>query len=75
MTPPNPFTATRYGDKQFYYVTATDRIQAVSGFNRDQCTAALAMPELQKTVERALHRRLKLLDAKLQAAVAKYDPF
>ncbi len=63
MTIPALFTATRYGGRQTYYVSAADRLRAVA-----ECTDAamlrdtLAYPELQATVRAAVERRLRRLD-------------
>jgi hypothetical protein len=59
---PNPFetgdTITVGGRPiRAQIVSADDRIRAVAGFNSDQCTAALALPDLQKTVRTAVERR------------------
>ena len=59
----NPFAATVYGSHQTYHVTVDDRIAAVRRFTtREQCQAALALPDLQKTVARAVHSRLRQLE-------------
>lgn len=57
----NPFKA---GSSAYvaYYATVEDRIPAVARFDRAQCEAALKLPDLQKTVERALHARLRHLE-------------
>ncbi len=59
----NPFKGPRYDDMQTYHVTADDRIRAVKAFSREQCLAALAVPGLQKTVERVVQARLRQLAA------------
>lgn len=58
----NPFVATVYGSHQTYHVTVDDRIAAVRRFDRAQCQAALALPDLQKTVARAVHSRLRQIE-------------
>lgn len=67
MRPPvtcaNVFAAQHYGDLQTYHLTADDRIRAVAGFDRAQCLAALEVPGLQKTVEKAVRVRLRKLGA------------
>jgi hypothetical protein len=60
-SPRDPFAAARYGDIQTWYITAEDRIRAVRGFSAAQCESALKLPELQKTVERAVRSRLRML--------------
>lgn len=62
MAHPHPFYAGTYGECQLYHVTADDRIQVAKKFNREQCIAALGMPDLQKTVERAIQVRLRHLE-------------
>lgn len=59
MTIDNPFFAYASYGHQFYDVGATDRIARVRHFDRKQCLAALALPDLQKTVARAIERRLR----------------
>lgn len=59
----NPFAGPKYGDIQTYHLGADDRIQAVKAFTREQCLAALEVPGLQKTVERAVKVRLRRLEA------------
>ncbi|MCY1215357.1 hypothetical protein D9M68_540850 [compost metagenome] len=59
----NPFKANCYNGHQTYHVTTEDRIRAVKGFSRAQCLAALEVPGLQKTVERAVQARLRQLEA------------
>lgn len=58
----HPFAASVYGSHQTYHLTVDDRIAAVRNFDRAQCQAALALPDLQKTVARAVHARLRRLD-------------
>jgi hypothetical protein len=58
----HPFLAATYEGEQFYDIVAEDRIRRVKHFDRAQCLAALALPDLQKTVARAVQRRLRLLE-------------
>ena len=67
----NPFKASRYGDTQCYHQTAEDRIRAVLDFDRAVCTAALLLPDLQKTVATAVQRRLRYLDK--VAAILEFE--
>ena len=67
----NPFKAARYGDTQCYHQTAEDRIRAVLDFDRAACTAALLLPDLQKTVATAVQRRLRYLDK--VAAILEFE--
>lgn len=57
----NPFKGPCYDGHQTYHVTAEDRINMVKSFNKSQCNAALKVPGLQKTVEQAITKRLRLL--------------
>lgn len=59
---PNPFLAATYEGREFYDIVAEDRIRRVKHFDRAQCLAALALPDLQKTVARAVERRLRQLE-------------
>ncbi|CAG9261946.1 conserved hypothetical protein [Burkholderia diffusa] len=59
----SPFLGPRYGDVQTEYCTADDRIRMVRDFDRVKCEAALEVPNLQKTVRRAVLARLKKLRA------------
>lgn len=61
-TTPNPFLAATYEGGQFYDIVAEDRIRRVKHFDRAQCLAALALPDLQKTVTRAIERRLRQIE-------------
>lgn len=61
-----PFAAsiveTPSGQLQTYYCSATDRITAVKRMTSlDQLHAALKVDGLQKSVETAIHRRIKAL--------------
>jgi hypothetical protein len=58
----DPFLAATYEGRQFYDVVADDRIRRVKHFDRAQCLAALALPDLQKTVVHAVQRRLRQLE-------------
>ena len=62
MSTTNPFAAGVHDGMQTYYCTSDDRVRAVSHFDRGQCAAALQLDGLQKTVERAVHARLRHLD-------------
>lgn len=57
----NPFLTTQYGDRWFGPVDAAGRLQMVAGFTAEQCTAALQVPGLQKTVRTAIERRQRKL--------------
>lgn len=58
----NPFKAQRYGDRQLYHTDVASRVGAVKKFDADECHAALRVPGLQKTVEQAVHARLRRLE-------------
>lgn len=62
----HPFAAGSYtlGDGRVVHTQHTavlDRIRAVSDFTAEQCAAALALPDLQKTVRAAIERRQRVL--------------
>lgn len=67
-----PFKAGCYGGHQYYHVTAEDRIGAVKSFGLEQCEAALQVEGLQKTVERAVRARMRML--RKAAALASKRP-
>lgn len=58
----NPFAVQIYNGHQCYAQDTTERISMAQSFTADQCHAALKLPGLQKTVERAIHVRLRKLD-------------
>lgn len=58
----NPFKTGSWDGVDYFAVTADDRVAMVRRFDRDQCTRALALDDLQKTVASALKRRLRKLD-------------
>lgn len=62
----NPFKGPCYNGQQLYHLVVDDRIRMVKDFDAEQCTAALQVPGLQKTVDRAIRTRL----CKLVAAAA-----
>jgi len=57
MTGTSPITGGEMGA-----TTASDRKEMVRHFDRDQCRAALKLPDLQITVIHALERRMRELD-------------
>ncbi|MDU9392113.1 hypothetical protein [Pseudomonas sp. zfem002] len=59
MSQPNPFN--RPG-QEYGPVDTESRIRALEHFNVDQCRAALALPHLQKAVEKKLHSRIRQLE-------------
>lgn len=63
----NPFFAGTYNGHACFTQDAAERVQKVREFSADQCRAALALPDLQKTVTSALNRRLGLLKRTGQA--------
>lgn len=58
----NPFFAGEYDGHKTYVMSVDDRITRVRNFDRKQCLAALALPDLQKTVSREVERRLRQID-------------
>jgi uncharacterized Zn finger protein len=57
----NPFRYYQVEGRWYYQVSAEDRIRACASFTAAQCTCALELPGLQKTVAAALRRRLRQL--------------
>lgn len=58
----NPFLHTQV-DGQWYGATAAeDRTRMLQNFSHEQCNRALTLPDLQKTVVRALQSRLRKLN-------------
>lgn len=58
----DPFKAMVHEGRQLYHVSAEDRARAAASFSRDECNAALLVPNLQKTVVATVQRRLRHLD-------------
>jgi hypothetical protein len=65
MTDTNPITGEPMGAW-----TAEDRISLVRGFDREQCLAALNLPNLQATVRAAVAKRIRLLEANRYAELS-----
>ena len=57
----NPFYLATYNGHATYNTAADDRLSCVRGFDLAQCLAALALPDLQKTVRMAVERRQRAL--------------
>ena len=62
MMDTDPFKAEVLHGMQTYYCTVEDRVRAVAWFDRARCEAALALPDIQKTVAAAVQRRLRYFD-------------
>lgn len=62
----NPFFIGTSHGHRFYDITADDRIMRVRSFDKAQCDAALRLDGLQRTVIKAIERRLRQL-AKMEA--------
>lgn len=62
MNQDDPFKAGCYGGFQTYYLTVEDRNRRVKEFTLSECQAALGIPDLQKSVERAVRRRIYRLE-------------
>jgi len=60
--PTNPFLTHCYNGQWAGDVCAQDRLQAVRGFDLEQCRSALRVAGLQKSVRMALERRLRKLE-------------
>ena len=59
MSQANPFIAPGW---TYGAVDTENRLRAVEGFNLEQCRAALALPNLQKAVEKKLASRIRRLE-------------
>lgn len=59
MSRANPFIPL---GQEYGAVDTESRLRALESFDLDQCRAALAVPHLQKTVEKKLHSRIRLLE-------------
>lgn len=57
----NPFRYRLSDGQEVETMSADDRVRKVKGFTLEQCNAALAVPNLQKVVERAVFARLRQL--------------
>lgn len=57
----NPFRHRMWDGMEVETTSADDRVKKVKDFNSDQCYAALTVRGLQKSVERAVHARLRSL--------------
>lgn len=62
----NPFMTGEYNGHLVGAISADDRLSMVRRFSMEQCQAALKLPDLQKTVEAAIHRRMRTLRAQEQ---------
>jgi ParB/RepB/Spo0J family partition protein len=58
----NPFLYHWSDGTQVLTSGVNDRIEAVRKFSADECEAALALPDLEKTVKTAIERRLRKLE-------------
>lgn len=65
----NPFIPS---GRDYGAVDTESRLRALEDFDLDQCRAALALPSLQKTVEKKLHSRIRMLE-KLAVSVEQSD--
>lgn len=59
-----PFYGPKYEGNQTVYGSVEDRLNAVKSMDRETLEAALMIPGLQKTVERAIHSKLNKLGVK-----------
>ncbi|MFD2645102.1 hypothetical protein [Pseudomonas japonica] len=66
MSQANPFIPP---GREYGAIDTESRLRALEGFNLEQCRAALALPNLQKTVEKKLVSRVRQLE-KLAVPVA-----
>ena len=58
----NPFQSGHYGGVPTSHQSVEDRVRAVKTFTPEQCDAALQVEGLQKTVEKAVHARMRKLE-------------
>ena len=66
----NPFEYRMFDGRVVQTITADDRAREAKKFTIDQCQAALAVPGLQKSVERAVRARLRLLGTQASGGCA-----
>ncbi|NMZ73431.1 hypothetical protein HBO32_10000 [Pseudomonas nitroreducens] len=59
MSQVNPFNQP---GQEYGAVDTESRLRALEVFDLDQCRAALALSGLQKTVEKRLHSRIRMLE-------------
>lgn len=59
MSQANPFIPL---GQDYGAVDTENRLRALEGFNLEQCRAALALPHLQKVVEKKLASRIRRLE-------------
>lgn len=59
MSHSNPFNQP---GQEYGAVDTESRLRALEAFDLDQCRAALALPGLQKTVEKKLNGRVRMLE-------------
>ena len=70
----NPFeTGQIYNGHRLQHCGVDDRIACVKEFDFAQCRAALALPDLQKTVLEAVERRLRVLRRDLTQKLSALD--
>jgi len=60
----NPFISGFYNGKPVEAIDVESRLHRVKKFSRRELLAALEVPDLQKTVRRAIERRLIKLQAR-----------
>ncbi|MBI4714424.1 MAG: hypothetical protein HY760_00495 [Nitrospirae bacterium] len=65
----NPFLKIGYGGRAMGPVTVEDRLNMMKKFDVTQCRAALKLPYIQKTVRKALVRRLRQLGGEVMGAM------
>ena len=64
MSPENPFITGYHDGKPYQAIDVDTRLMMVKKFTLSQCEAALEMPSLQKTVQRAILSRIRKLKRK-----------
>lgn len=66
----NPFLSKQRDGSYCGAVSTDDRLGRVASFTTEQCYQALRVPALQKTVERAIKRRLIVLEKQASRGAA-----
>ncbi len=59
----NPFYSYSHDGRDFFAIGTDDRLRALKTFTLQECRAALALTNLQKSVRTALESRAKKLGA------------
>lgn len=68
MSQANPFIPP---GREYGSVDTESRLRALEDFDLEQCHAALALPGLQKTVEKKLKSRIRILEKRATSTTQK----